>query len=69
MTRGGVDDVVSQTGGITVRKGWHGAKHFAAKQFLCCVWERDVLQLQPPPPAGVCCGQVKELSSHRKSWG
>ena len=32
MTRAGADDVASETKGMTVSKGWHGAKHFGPKK-------------------------------------
>ena len=32
MTRAGADDVARETEGMTVSKGWHGAKHFSAKK-------------------------------------
>ena len=44
MTRGGADDVASETEGMTISKGGHGAKHFGAKtKNPCCAWERNVL--------------------------
>ena len=42
MTRTDADDVASETEGMTISKGWHGAKHFGVKKKFCAVCGSDM---------------------------
>ena len=79
MTGAGADDVASEMEGMTISRGWHGAKHFGAKKkkIPCCALERHVLgksackvacELVGSAELGLVLGKCLGLMQRKSAW-